>query len=71
VYPMSAEEIERQVKAAGLVGWRWKETDGMVSADNLHPSAPLDFLYQYLLGCGLILPRTSSERQNTDAARRP
>jgi hypothetical protein len=54
VYPMPAEEIERQVKAAGLVGWRWRETDGMVSADNLHPSGPLDSLYQYLLSTGLI-----------------
>jgi hypothetical protein len=28
----------------------------MVTADNLHPSAPLDYLYQYLLSSELILP---------------
>jgi hypothetical protein len=60
VYPMMAEELERRTKATGLAGWRWKERDGMVSADNLHPSAPLGFLYHYLLGSGLILPRASS-----------
>jgi hypothetical protein len=56
VYPMAAEEVERRAKAAELTGWRWKETDGMVSADNLHPSAPLDSLYQYLLSSEFILP---------------
>jgi hypothetical protein len=56
VYPMAAEEVQRIVKTAGLTGWRWKEIDGMVSADNLHPSGPRDSLYQYLLGSELIIP---------------
>jgi hypothetical protein len=56
VYPMKAEEVERRVKAAGLTGWRWKETNGLVHADELHPDEPVDFLYQYLLGRQLILP---------------
>jgi len=56
VYPMEAEEVQRRVKTAGLTGWRWKEIDGMVSADNLHPSGPLDSLYQYLLVSELIIP---------------
>jgi hypothetical protein len=56
VYPMAAEEVQRRVTMAGLTGWRWKEINGMVSADNLHPSGPLDSLYQYLLGSKFILP---------------
>jgi hypothetical protein len=56
VYPMAAEEVQRRVKTAGLTGWRWKEIDRMVSADNLHPSGPLDSLYQYLLSSELIIP---------------
>jgi hypothetical protein len=55
VYPMAAEELRRRVKADGLAGWRWKETDGMVTADNLHPSEPLNSLYQYLLKSEFIL----------------
>jgi hypothetical protein len=56
VYPMAAEEVRKRVKTAGLTGWRWSEMDGMVTADNLHPSGPLDSLYQYLLSSELILP---------------
>jgi hypothetical protein len=56
VYPMSAEDVQRRVKIAGLTGWTWKETAGIVTADNLHPSGPLDSLYQYLLSSEFILP---------------
>ncbi|HET7207945.1 MAG TPA: hypothetical protein VFI95_15320 [Terriglobales bacterium] len=56
VYPMPAEDVQRRVKEARLSGWTWKETDGMVTADNLHPSGPLDSLYQYLLRSEFILP---------------
>lgn len=56
VYPMPAEDVQRQVKETGVSGWTWKETDGMVTADNLHPSGPLDSLYQYLLRSEFILP---------------
>lgn len=55
VYPMRAEELDRRAKAAQLTGWKWTETDGIVTADNLHPSGPLDSLYQYLLGSEFIL----------------
>jgi hypothetical protein len=56
VYPRAGEDVERQAKAAGLTGWSWKQTDGMVSAENLHPSGPTDHLYQFLLSSGFILP---------------
>jgi hypothetical protein len=49
VYPMPGEELRRRAAAAKLTGWTWKETDGIVTADNLHPSEPLNSLYQYLL----------------------
>jgi hypothetical protein len=55
VYPMPAEELRRRAEAAGLTAWSWKVTDGLVTADNLHPSGPLDSLYQYLLESKLIL----------------
>ncbi len=62
VYPMSAEDVQRRVKIAGLTGWTWKETNGMVTADNLHPSGSLDSLYQYLLSSEFILPGKPGKR---------
>jgi len=62
VYPMPAEELHRRAEAAKLTGWTWEETDGIVTADNLHPSEPLNSLYQYLLKSEFIIaakPRTS------------
>ncbi|WP_158749094.1 hypothetical protein [Acidobacterium sp. S8] len=55
VYPMTTEELRGRVTANQLTGWTWKETDGIVSADNVHPAGPLDSLYQYLLESRFIL----------------
>jgi hypothetical protein len=62
VYPMPAEDMQRHVEEAGLTGWTWKETNGMVSANNLHPSGPLESLYQYLLSSEFILPGKPGKR---------
>lgn len=56
VYPMTVEEVQTRVEKAGLTGWRWSVSDGMVSAQDLHPPGPLDLLFQYLLSSQLILP---------------
>ncbi len=55
VYPMTVEELRGRVTADQLTGWRWKDTDGVVSADNLHPAGAMDSLYQYLLESKSIL----------------
>jgi hypothetical protein len=56
VYPMAAEELRARVQASGITGWKWTETDGVITADNLHPPGALDSLYQYLLKSGFIAP---------------
>lgn len=56
VYPMAAKDARNRAISSGLEGWTWKETDGMVYADDLHPPEPLSHLYQYLLNSKLILP---------------
>lgn len=56
VYPMAAEELRARVQASGITGWKWAETDGVITADNLHPPGALDSLYQYLLKSGFIAP---------------
>jgi hypothetical protein len=69
VYPMPAEELQKRAAAAQLSGWEWKETDGIVSADQLHPSGPLDHLYQYLLGSELVLVGRPARNQQLSVSR--
>lgn len=56
VHPMLSRDLQKRAAASGLSGWRWTETNGMVTADNLHPAGPLDSLYQYLQQSGFIIP---------------
>jgi hypothetical protein len=62
VYPVTAAEVERRAREGGLDGWRWNETDGMVSAENLNPSGALGSLYHYLLSSGFVLPGIPTKR---------
>jgi hypothetical protein len=62
VHPMAVEELERWVKEAGVAGWTWEETNGMVYADKLHPAKPLDYLFKYLLSEFWILPSKTGVR---------
>ncbi len=68
VYPMPAEELQRRAAAANLTGWTWKEVDGMVSANNLHPAGPLDCLYQYLLKSEFVLPAVPRKALSTSGS---
>jgi len=68
VYPMPAEELQRRAAAANLTGWTWKEVDGMVSANNLHPAGPLDCLYQYLLKSEFVLPAVPRRALSTSGS---
>ena len=55
VYPMTVEEARSRAANDRLTEWRWTETDGIVTADNLHPPEPINSLYQYLLKSEFIL----------------
>ena len=68
VYPMPAEELQRRAAAANLTGWTWKEVDGMVSANNLHPAGPLDCLYQYLLKSEFVRPAVPRRALSTSGS---
>ena len=63
VYPMTAETVQKRAELASLTGWAWTETDGVVTADNFHPSGPLNSLYQYLLESEFILAGKSGRRR--------
>jgi len=61
VFPMTVEDAENRAKIAGLAGWTWEQTNGLIYADKIHPGEPLDHLYKYLLASGMILPQRGSE----------
>lgn len=65
VYPMAAEVVRRRLDLAGLTGWRWKEKDGMIAADALHPPEPLDHLYRYLLSSEFIVPENLAKERSS------
>jgi hypothetical protein len=54
VFPMPAAAIKDSDMAAG---WTWKEANGLVGARDIEPPEPLNHLYRYLVGTGLILPK--------------
>ena len=56
VFPMSVKDLQDWLDSASESGWSWEETDGMIRAENLHPAKPLNYLHQYLLASGFIIP---------------
>jgi hypothetical protein len=59
VFPMPAAAIKDSDTAAG---WKWKEANGLVGARDIEPPEPLNHLYRYLIGSGLILPRELAKK---------
>jgi hypothetical protein len=57
VFPMSAEAIKGLEAGAPNSGWKWKEVNGFIGAQDIEPPEPLNHLYHYLLGSEFILPR--------------
>jgi len=55
VHPVPVGTLEHHLESMGVTGWKYKETDGMVYAEDLEPTEPLNHLYRYLLGSNYIL----------------
>ena len=55
-YPMSSTDLQQSMEGLSSTGWHWTDTDGWVSAHQLHPPAPLDDLYNYLLASDFLTP---------------
>jgi hypothetical protein len=54
VFPMPATAAKDWYAATG---WKWKETNGLIGAQDIEPTEPFNHLYRYLIGSELILPR--------------
>jgi hypothetical protein len=55
-YPMSSRDLQESIQNIAAVGWQWTDTNGWVSARQLHPSPPLGHLYDYILASNLLVP---------------
>jgi hypothetical protein len=56
VYPMTATDLREWLKSASITGWEWSETNGWVSASQLHRAPPLGHLFAYLLASNFLVP---------------
>jgi hypothetical protein len=61
VYPMTEEALRARLEELDAK-WKYKVTDGLVYAEDLQPEEPLNSLFRYLLGSGLIVSARPSVR---------
>lgn len=55
VHPTPVAALKQRLELMGATGWTYKETNGVVYAEDLEPAEPLNHLYRYLLGSNYIL----------------
>jgi hypothetical protein len=55
-YPMTLEDLRQSIQNIQAIGWQWADTNGWVSAQELHPALPLSHLYDYLLASNFLVP---------------
>jgi hypothetical protein len=67
-YPMSSRDLQQSVEGISSTGWHWTDTNGWVSAQQLHPPPPLDHLYNYLLASNFLIPMQIPADLQADAA---
>jgi hypothetical protein len=55
-YPMSSKNLQEAVQSISATNWQWTDTNGWVSARQLHPPPPLSHLYDYILASNFLVP---------------
>ena len=55
-YPMRSTDFQQLIQGISATHWQWTDTDGWVSAGQLHPAPPLGHLYDYVLASNFIVP---------------
>jgi hypothetical protein len=71
VYPMTAEDLRESIRGFSTLDWGWSETNGWVSAHQLHPAPPLGHLYAYLLASNFLVPIEQHEKPPAFAGTSP
>jgi hypothetical protein len=67
-YPMSSTDLQQSLEGISSTGWHWTDTNGWVSAQQLHPPSPLDHLYHYVLASNFLIPMQIPADLKADAA---
>ncbi len=55
-YPMNSKDLEQAIQSISATRWKWTETNGWVSARQLHPPPPIGHLYDYVLSSNFLVP---------------
>jgi hypothetical protein len=55
-YPMTSKDLEQAVQSVSANDWQWTDTNGWVSARELHPPSPFGHLYDYVLARNFLVP---------------
>jgi hypothetical protein len=67
-YPMSSTDLQQSMESISSTDWHWTDTNGWVSAQQLHPPPPLDHLYNYVLASDFLIPMRIPADLQVDAA---
>ena len=70
-YPMSSSDLQQSMESISTSGWHWTDTNGWVSAQQLHPPPPLDHLYNYVLASDFLVPMQIPSDLQADAGAIP
>jgi hypothetical protein len=54
--PMTSKDLQQAVESISVSDWQWTDTNGWVSARQLHPPPPLGHLYDYVLASNFLVP---------------
>jgi hypothetical protein len=70
-YPMTAQDLRESIQGFSTLDWGLSETNGWVSAHQLHPAPPLGYLYSYLLASNFLVPIERHEKPPAFAGTSP
>ena len=71
VYPMTSQDLRESIQGFSTLDWGLSETNGWVSAHQLHPAPPLGHLYSYLLASNFLVPIEQHEKPPAFAGTSP
>ena len=66
-YPMASKDLQQAIQSISATHWQWTDTNGWVSARQLHPAPPLSHLYDYLLASNFLIPLQTPVDPTTSA----